>query len=273
MPDSEEPRGRQKGGLARAAALTDERKQEIARRAALARWGAKATHTGNFKQEFGVDVECYVLDDPDKTAVISQTGMARALGLSSRGNALPRFMASKVISPSVGAELRDKIENPLKFQWGTGGAGSPPTVINGLDATVLIDLCKAIIDAEASGRLQKRHTKIAAQAHIIIGASAKSGIKGLVYALAGYAAGLAAVYVIQPRWWFRLLVAAVGSVAAVLLTVLVGRLVGLDYPADEVLRIAGVEAAWSLVMMLPACRVLTWAVGSDRAETFRVALG
>lgn len=99
------------------------------------------------------------------------------------------------------------------------------------------------------------------------------GLSALVYALVGYAAGMAAVYVIQPRWWFRILVAGLGSVAAVLLTVLVGRAVGLGYPADEVMRIAGVEAVWSMVLMLPACRVLAWAVGSDRAETFRVALG
>jgi rod shape-determining protein MreD len=99
------------------------------------------------------------------------------------------------------------------------------------------------------------------------------GLSALVYALVGYAAGMAAVYVIQPRWWFRLVVAAVGSVAAVLLTVLVGRIVGLNYPADEVFRIAAVESVWSVVLMLPACRVLQWVVGRDRAETFRVALG
>jgi rod shape-determining protein MreD len=99
------------------------------------------------------------------------------------------------------------------------------------------------------------------------------GLSALVYALVGYGVGMTAVYVIQPRWWFRLVVAAVGSVAAVLLTVLIGRLVGLGYPADEVVRIAGVEAAWSVVLILPAYRVAQWAIGSDRAETFRVALG
>ena len=50
-----------------------------------------ATHRGNFKDEFGVDVECYVLGDAVKTAVISQRGMARALGFGSGGRAFPRF--------------------------------------------------------------------------------------------------------------------------------------------------------------------------------------
>lgn len=171
---------------ARAMALSDNRKSEIAKQAAVARWGAKATHRGSFKEELGIDVDCYVLDDVEKTAVISQTGMGRALGLAPRGNALPRFLSSQVMIDSVGAELRAKLENPLKFQWGGGGAEMPPGVIHGFDATILIDICKSIIDAESNGKLRERHTNIAKQAHIIVGASAKAGIKGLVYALAGY---------------------------------------------------------------------------------------
>src|SRR5688500_16793021 len=94
------------GGLRRAEALSDERKLEIAQKAALARWGAKATHRGNFVEQFGIDVDCYVLDDPGKTAVISQRGMATALGLGgSSGKRLPRFVSNKNIAPYVGAEL------------------------------------------------------------------------------------------------------------------------------------------------------------------------
>ena len=57
---------------------------------------------------------------------ISQTGMAKVLGLSPRGNALPRFLANKIMSESVGAEIREKVEKPLKFQWSNVGAGTPP---------------------------------------------------------------------------------------------------------------------------------------------------
>ena len=80
--------GRAKGGIARREALSETERRAIAKKAAVARWGAKATHRGNFQEQLGIDVECYVLDDEEKTAVISQTGMGRALGLSSRGNAL-----------------------------------------------------------------------------------------------------------------------------------------------------------------------------------------
>lgn len=144
------------GGARRAELLPAKRRAEIARQAAEMRWGGRperASHKGNFEEEFGIDVDCYVLDDARKTAVISQRGMGEALGLSSRGNAFPRFLATKGMSEIAGAELRAKIENPLKFQWGTGGAEQPPATIHGFDVTLLIDLCNAIIAAESEGSL------------------------------------------------------------------------------------------------------------------------
>ena len=58
--------------------------------------------------------------------------------------------------------------------------------LHGFDVTLLIDVCKAIVSAEADGKLLASQKHIAKQAHIILNASAKAGIKGLVYALAGY---------------------------------------------------------------------------------------
>jgi len=92
--------------------------------AALARWGAQAIHKGNFKEEFGIDVDCYVLNDPTKTAVISQRGMGAALGLGVGGSRLPMFVNSKRISSYVGHELRKKLENPLVFQAPSAGINS-----------------------------------------------------------------------------------------------------------------------------------------------------
>jgi hypothetical protein len=179
-----------KGGKARDKALTDEKKKQIAFMAAKARWGDKplrAIRKGNFISEFGIDVECYVLDDPEKTGVISQIGMGRAIGLAPRGNALPRFLASKAISQYLGAELAEKIANPLKFTWeGAGAEQQPPGIIHGFDVTLLIDICRLIIQAEAEGKLGKRYESVVRQSRIILHASAKSGIKQLVYALAGY---------------------------------------------------------------------------------------
>ena len=97
MDDNKQKAGKI-GGIKRAELLPPERRAEIARQAAEARWGGRpvrAIHKGNFVKEFGIDVDCYVLDDVQKTAVISQRGMGEALGLPSRGNSFPRFLASQ----------------------------------------------------------------------------------------------------------------------------------------------------------------------------------
>lgn len=113
--------------------------------------------------------------------------MGAAIGLTSGGHAFPRFVAGKSIAPYLGAELKAKIENPLIFQWSPSGAErQPPGEIKGYDVTILIDVCKAIVEAESDGKLLNSQMGIARQAHIVLNASAKAGIKGLVYALAGY---------------------------------------------------------------------------------------
>jgi hypothetical protein len=184
--------GAAKGGEARAKKLSADRRREIAQAAIQARWRKagkmplpKATHKGNFKKDFGIDVDCYVLDDEQKTAVISQVGMGKALGLSHRGNAFPRFLASKGMAQTVSAQMLEKIQEPMRFQWSSGSA-QPSVIVNGFDVTLLIDVCKAVVQAEAEGLLHRQQAEVARQAHLILAASAKAGIKGLVYALAGY---------------------------------------------------------------------------------------
>jgi hypothetical protein len=182
--------GASKGGKRRSEVLSPADRKAIAAKAAAARWGQKpmqATHKGNFQEEFGIDVECYVVNDEQKTAVISQRGMSTALGLkNSSGLALPRFLSGDKIAPYVGAELGEKLEKPLIFQSPSLGSNAPPSTVHGYDVTIQIDICKAVIRAHEDGKLQTRHANIAKQAHVIVNASAKAGIKGLVYALSGY---------------------------------------------------------------------------------------
>lgn len=180
--------GRAKGGIARRDALKPEERQKIARKAAIARWGARATHKGNFRDHFGIDIDCYVLDDPAKTPVISQRGMGQAIGFSRRGSRLTVFVNSKTMDGYIGRDLRGKIENPLIFQLpGAAAASSVSARANGYDATIIIDICNAILAAKADGKLSgARYKRMIEQARIITAASAKNGIRQLVYALAGY---------------------------------------------------------------------------------------
>ena len=192
--NNKNPGGKANGGLARAAALTTEQRREIAKKAAVARWGIRASHRGNFKDQFGIDVDCYVLEDEQKTAVVSQRGLGLALGLAESGSAIQRFLRGEKIAPYVGGELWEKLQNPLVFQWQSpGGNAQPPATVHGYDVTILIDICKAVLAADADGKLLARQVVVAKQARVILNASAKAGIKGLVYALAGYDATRAEV--------------------------------------------------------------------------------
>ena len=183
MANDSEPKGRAKGGIKRAENLSPARRSEIAQQAALARHGLKATHKGNFHADFGLDVECYVLNDRAKSAAISLRGLGAALGFSDGGGGrLMRFLAGIKIAPYVGLEIRRKLENPLIFQ--SLSPGSAKTY--GYDVALLIELCRLIVRAGVEGALQSRHDAVLRQANIILGASANAGIKGLVYALAGY---------------------------------------------------------------------------------------
>ncbi len=188
---SENIKGKAKGAKVLAEMMTPEERTERAKKAAIARWGVKppkATHKGNFQEDFGIDVDCYVLDDENKTAVIHQRGMGAALGFSHHsGGRLPRFIGGKNISPYFGPALRQKLENPIVFQGLDTVSGEPSNKkLHGYDVTLLIDVCKAIVAADADGKLTHNQKGIAKQAHIILTASAKAGIKGLVYALSSY---------------------------------------------------------------------------------------
>ena len=191
MENEDKDMSRVKGGLARAEILSPEERHAIAKKAAIARWGEKPLKVfrkGSFKEDFGIDIDCYVLDDDQKTAVISKRGMGQAIGFSKRGDRLSIFVNSKNMENYVGREIRDKIENPIIFQR-TGSAARNPISdqTHGYDATILIDICKAVLAAKNDGKLSGiKYNKMAEQAQIILTASAKAGIKGLIYALAGY---------------------------------------------------------------------------------------
>jgi hypothetical protein len=175
------------GGKARAVALPKSKRSEIAKKAASARWGLKASHKGNFLQDFSVDAECYVLEDAKKTAVMTQRGIAAALGLKNPGgNDFERLLTRKSLAPYVGAELLEKVSQPIEFKWVYPGAKQTEITIRGYSADILIDVCNAILDADTAGKLTKSQAPLAMQARVIVNASAKNGITNLVYALAGY---------------------------------------------------------------------------------------
>jgi len=150
----------------------------------------KATHTANMMEIFGVDVDCYVLDESaGRIRVIGQRGMTAALEIKGAGSTgFMRAMNSKALSGHIGPELRDKIEQPIDFiALKTGPAkGYISTPGKGYKATLLIDVCKAILAADQAGSLAQNQKGLTTQAAIIINASAKFGIDNLIDRLTGF---------------------------------------------------------------------------------------
>lgn len=187
MDKDDKNEGKSKGGLARAQSLTKEQRSDIAKKAAAARWKnkpLKATHKGNFKDYFGVNAECYILDDQTKTPVVTKTGLARLLGIGELARDIDRLLESPYMREYGDPELRAKMKKAFNFQY--SGQSKNITNAHGYDITTIVDIGKALIDAKEAGALPESRLESADVAQKIINASAKSGIRGLAYAVAGY---------------------------------------------------------------------------------------
>ena len=187
MTDKKNSEGKAKGGVARAKALTKEQRSVIAKKAAAARWKdkpLKATHQGNFMDEFGIDAECYVLDDEAKTVVVTKTGLAQLLGIGDRARDLDQVLGAQYMSKYRDLELLHKMEKPFKFQLISRSKTVHQAL--GYDITSIVDIGRALIEAKENNDLPQNRHVAASAAQKLINASAKSGIKGVGYALAGY---------------------------------------------------------------------------------------
>ena len=178
-----------KGGKARADNLSRDELREIAASGGQARQAKvralndsgtlpKATHQG--KMTLGsLDLDCYVLADGRR--LFHKRGMARALGMKSGGgNVFLRAIQRKGLGSEIGKSLLDKIENPIIFRPLTQDLG------HGYDAAVLVDICKAIIRAEESGKLHPTQSPLADQAKILLQAFAKVGVTALIDEATGF---------------------------------------------------------------------------------------
>ena len=126
----------------------------------------------------GVSIPCYVLEDG--TRVLVGRGMASGLGMSSSdGERLGRFVGSKSIKPHISKELEVAIDDPVKFS-------APGGLSRGYPATLLVDLCNAVLEARDAGTLQKQQLHIAARAEILVRGLATVGIIALVDEATGY---------------------------------------------------------------------------------------
>lgn len=180
-----------KGGDARAKSVSADRRKQIAREGALARW---ADHKGAIPRAVygssdsplriaGLEIPCYVLDDGRR--VLVQRGMLTGLTMSQgtagrgAGDRLARFVNTKALKDFVSDELRNVITNPIKFRVGGSTA-------YGYEASVLGQLCDVVITARDAGSLHYQQEHIADQCQILNRAFREVGIVALVDEATGY---------------------------------------------------------------------------------------
>lgn len=189
--------GASKGGKARAEALSPERRSEIAKKAVQSRWAKaksgeyipRATHgSQDHPLRIGnIEIPCYVLEDGRR--VLIQRSLIDALGMAQgtasgigEGDRLGRFIAGKSINPFINNDLANLIIEPILFSTPTG------VIAYGYEATVLADICDAVLAARKAGALRKSQQHIAAQCEILVRGFARVGIIALVDEATGYQA-------------------------------------------------------------------------------------
>ena len=177
-----------RGGHARAEALSPEQRKEIAQKAANARYSiVRATH-GAADQPLRIgelEIPAYVLEDGRR--VLSLGGMVKAMGMSigsaggGEGDRLVSFASGKSINPFISSDLYSRMRSPIRFRAPTGG-----TIATGYEATILPDLCDAVLAARKAGALVPHQRHIADQCEILVRGFARVGIIALVDEVTGY---------------------------------------------------------------------------------------
>lgn len=131
------------------------------------------------------EIPCYVLEDGKR--VLVQSGMLSALNMKSgsagralSGDRLTKFISTKAISSFVSNDLYDRIRNPIKFKTPNGNDAY------GYEATLLPDICDAVLDARISGKLNFQQKHIAIACEVLVRAFAKVGIIALVDEATGF---------------------------------------------------------------------------------------
>lgn len=152
-----------------------------------------------------MDIPCYVLEDGRRVLVQGQMLSAMALSpgghvdssrngrlakfaeqmgvefKDEKGTALARFIAGEALQPFVSSDLLKAIVHPIKFMAPTG-----TSILLGYEASILADICEAVLQARENGALTKTQSRFARQCEILVRGFARVGIIALVDEATGY---------------------------------------------------------------------------------------
>jgi hypothetical protein len=105
--------------------------------------------------------------------------MSQGTATKGGGDRIANFANTKGISPFVSANLRDMITKPIRFR-------AHGSMAYGYEATVLTELCDAVLAARQEKKLNYQQEHIATQAEMLVRAFARVGIIALVDEATGY---------------------------------------------------------------------------------------
>ena len=181
-------KGRARGGIARMEGTTATERKALAKKAAAARWSGDVKEVTHGSEDHpltvgDIKIPCYVLDD--ETRVLSQRGLQTGIGMSISGGSFGEQRMAGFIDglSQKGVDVKDlalRIRNPIRFKLPGGGRSF------GFEATILADICDAVLAARKVGALHKQQEHIADQCEILMRGFARIGIIALVDEATGF---------------------------------------------------------------------------------------
>lgn len=182
-----------KGGKARAAVLTKERREQIAKEAADARWGSDieiAKRAGEL--EIGdITIPCAVM--ADGTRLLSERAIAKAFGAKRGGSHwlrmkaapdaeyLPVFLSAGNIKPFINNDLAVKLGQRRLYRSKKGAAPA-----YGIEAALLPKICNVYLKMRDETALTGPQALLSVQADMINRGLAEVGIVALVDEATGH---------------------------------------------------------------------------------------
>lgn len=137
----------------------------------------EAIHTGVIKLA-DFELSCYVLNNEKR--VLAQNKVVQLLTGGRESGDLGRYLRAQSIEPHLPDKFKgDFKRNLLIFRVGT-------SIAHGLEASDVVDICKAYLIARQNGTLHPQQAKLAEQSELFITACAKTGIDAIVDEATGY---------------------------------------------------------------------------------------
>ena len=136
-----------------------------------------------------IEIDCYVLED--EIRVLSQRGVFKSVSATRGGPysdseakrdgaEMPRFANQKWLKPFVSNELSTALKSPILFKSPSGATAY------GYPATLLVDICGAVVEADQAGATTDRQSSIVGRAMTLLRGLATVGIIALVDEATGY---------------------------------------------------------------------------------------